>query len=107
MVYSRIRQEQKTIQRMIDQFCHDVHGGKSTCRDCQELGEYAQERLQKCPFQEGKTTCAQCPVHCYKADRRDEIRKVMRYAGPRMLLRYPILTVLHMLDGLRKKPLKT
>ena len=99
--------KEKTIQRMIDMYCHDIHGGISTCMDCQELGEYAQMRLQKCPFQEGKTICAKCPVHCYKADRREEIRKVMRYAGPRMLLRYPIQTVLHLLDGLRKNPLKT
>jgi hypothetical protein len=26
----------------------------------------------------------------------------MRYAGPRMLLRHPLLAILHQLDGLRK-----
>jgi hypothetical protein len=103
---SRIQREKSTIIKMIDLYCHNVHGGESTCLDCQALSEYAQIRLQKCPFQEGKTTCAKCPVHCYKADRREEIRKVMRYAGPRMLLRYPIQSIFHLLDGLRKRPSK-
>jgi hypothetical protein len=30
---------------------------------------------------------------------REQIRQVMRYAGPRMLLHNPILTIRHLLDG--------
>lgn len=33
---------------------------------------------------------------------REQIKAVMRYAGPRMLLHHPILALFHMLDGLRK-----
>ena len=33
--------------------------------------------------------------------RRKEVRKVMRYAGPRMIRRHPILAVLHIVDGFR------
>jgi len=67
--------------------------------------EYASKRLDKCPFQEGKTTCAKCPVHCFKPDMRQQIRLVMRYSGPRMLLRHPLMAILHMIDGRRKEPL--
>jgi hypothetical protein len=35
---------------------------------------------------------------------REQIRQVMRYAGPRMLLHHPIHAVLHLLDGIRKPP---
>jgi hypothetical protein len=35
---------------------------------------------------------------------RERVRAVMRYAGPRMLLRHPILAVLHLLDGMRPPP---
>ncbi len=35
---------------------------------------------------------------------REKIRRVMRYAGPRMLLRHPVMALLHMVDGLRKEP---
>jgi hypothetical protein len=31
-----------------------------------------------------------------------QIQAVMRYAGRRMLLRHPILALLHVLDGMRK-----
>lgn len=30
----------------------------------------------------------------------------MRYAGPRMLYRHPILALQHLFDGLRKEPLQ-
>ena len=66
---------------------------------------YAGMRLEKCPFQEHKTTCAKCPVHCYKRDRREQIRAVMRYAGPRMMLQHPRLAFYHLvIDGRREKP---
>jgi hypothetical protein len=43
-------------------------------------------------------------VHCYKPDMREKVRAVMRYAGPRMLRRHPVLSVLHLIDSLRKTP---
>lgn len=33
-------------------------------------------------------------------------RQVLRFAGPRMLLKHPGLTVLHLLDGLKRTPHK-
>ncbi|RPI54772.1 MAG: nitrous oxide-stimulated promoter family protein, partial [Chloroflexi bacterium] len=91
---------------MIELYCRQVHGSADLCPRCAALRTYARQRLQKCPFQEGKTTCARCPVHCYKPQMREEIRAVMRYAGPRMLLRHPILAMLHLLDGRRKGPVR-
>jgi hypothetical protein len=37
---------------------------------------------------------------------REQVKAVMRYAGPRMLYRHPILTLFHFLDGRRKEPLR-
>ena len=40
-----------------------------------------------------------------QAGRREQIRGVMRYAGPRMLLRHPILAFYHLaVDSRREKP---
>jgi hypothetical protein len=62
-------------------------------------------RLAKCPFQENKSTCANCTVHCYKPDMRQRVRAVMRYAGPRMMWRHPILALTHLLvDSRRATP---
>jgi len=93
--HPRITRESKTIAVMIDLYCHSQHGSDGLCSECSELLVYAKERLEKCPFQEGKTTCAKCPVHCFKPAMRDKIRTVMRYSGPRMLHRHPILAIHH------------
>jgi hypothetical protein len=105
--HSRMIRERRTVEAMIGIYCHGQHGTLfGLCEDCETLQEYARQRLQKCPFQEGKTTCAKCPVHCYKAGMRAQIRAVMRYAGPRMLYRHPIMALQHMLDGRRKEPFR-
>jgi hypothetical protein len=97
--------ERKTIDAMLRIYCHDHHETTNDlCAECAELAEYAHARLDKCPFQEEKTTCANCPIHCYKADKRERVRAVMRYSGPRMLWHHPILTMYHFLDGRRKEP---
>jgi len=101
---TRIAREEKTIIVMIGMFCRDNHGSKILCEDCVGVQDYAIKRLEYCPFQDGKTTCVQCPIHCYKPDMREKIRVIMRYSGPRMVVRHPILAIMHLWDGFRKKP---
>ena len=72
----------------------------------EELTEYALKRLASCPFQEGKTTCAKCPVHCYKPGMRKRVREVMREIGPRMIFHHPLMALRHLFDGMRKVPKK-
>jgi len=103
---SRIEREINTVRVMITDYCRAHHNAKEPCLECVELAEYALERLNKCPFGEGKTTCARCPVHCYRADKREKIRTVMRYAGPRMIYRHPVLAIFHIVDNRRKAPVK-
>jgi hypothetical protein len=103
----RISRESKTIEKMLVMFCRKQHGTTGAfCCECDELLQYALNRLEKCPFKEGKTTCAKCPVHCYKPDMRERIREVMRFSGPRMIYRHPLMALLHVIDGVRKKPVK-
>lgn len=99
----RIAREQRTVAAMMRLWCRHHHGaGSGLCPDCQDLLAYAHARLSHCPFGEDKSTCAACPVHCYKPDRREAMRIVMRWAGPRMMWRHPILALRHVLDGWRK-----
>jgi predicted amidophosphoribosyltransferase len=103
--HPRIKREDRTITAMVRIYCHDHHQtGGDLCDDCDALLDYARQRLDKCPFQENKTTCANCPIHCYKPAMRERVREVMRYAGPRMMYRHPILAFYHLLDGRRKPP---
>ncbi len=92
---------------MIRLYCRDLHGTKADlCPACLELLTYSAERLAQCPFQEGKTTCAGCPVHCFRPVMREKIRAVMRLAGPRMPYRHPLFAFYHYLDSRRRKPVK-
>jgi hypothetical protein len=104
--HPRMTREARTIEAMIGIYCRGQHGTRGElCPICADLLSYAGLRLEKCPFQENKTTCAKCPVHCYKPARREQIRAVMRYAGPRMLHRHPILAFYHLvIDGRREEP---
>lgn len=101
----RITREKKTIAAMLAIYCSDHHGTRGAlCSDCAGLLDYAERRLDNCPFQEEKPVCNHCEVHCYAAIQRERVRDVMRYAGPRMLLPHPILSLFHMLDKGRPVP---
>jgi hypothetical protein len=105
--HPRMTREGKTVIAMIELYCRKNHGSRrGLCPDCRDLLEYAIGRLDRCPYQEGKTTCTQCPVHCYKPLMREKIRTVMKFSGPRMILRHPVMAFFHIIDGRRKEPFK-
>ena len=56
------------------------------CTDCRELLVYAIARRRACPL-DPKPACKDCPIHCYKPERRAEIRKIMRFSGRHLILR--------------------
>ena len=92
-----VKQEQKTIGAMLKIYCGDIHGNTSgLCTDCSILQQYALERIARCKFKLHRLVCSACPVHCYKPEFREKIRTIMRYAGPRMLFRYPLMALRHL-----------
>ena len=104
----RFEREKKTLQAMIALYCRDLHkAGDGLCADCVSLQEYALTRLERCTFGPDKPKCADCPIHCYKPAMRNAIRDVMRYSGPRMLVRHPILALGHTIDGVLHRPDKS
>jgi hypothetical protein len=103
----RILEEKRTVEAMVGIACRGWHGPQAgLCQECSQLLDYAYERLERCPFQENKPSCVDCHVHCYRPPMREKIRAVMRYAGPRMLLRHPILAVRHLIDGWLNRPVE-
>ena len=99
---NHLERERFTISKMVGIYCNDHHDTAELCDDCRIFLDYAEVRLDKCPFGEDKPTCANCPVHCYKPDYRQRAKDIMRYAGPRMMLRHPLLAISHLIDGRRK-----
>lgn len=98
----RLQREFRTMTAMVGIYCRDHHGAGAPCEECRRFLDYAERRLEKCPYGEAKPTCARCPVHCYKAAQREQAKIVMRYAGPRMTLGHPWLALRHVLDKLRR-----
>ena len=94
-----IELDRRTVSAMVRIYCHDKHAtrGSALCDTCAALTAYADVRLAKCPFGEEKTTCRECPIHCYRPPERATMKDVMIYAGPRMLWRHPLLAIRHLL----------
>lgn len=102
---NKLEREKKTLSAMLRIYCRNHHDsdGKQLCPDCLQLEEYADQRLQKCPFGQEKGPCSQCEIHCYKPEMRKRIRDVMRYSGPRMLSRHPVLALSHLINERKHK----
>ena len=100
---ARIVREKRTVAAMVGIYCQAHHGTHAAlCGKCDRLLEYAFCRLDRCPFGAEKTPCVRCPAHCYGPTMRTRMKEVMRYAGPRMLYRHPIMALFHQWDKLRK-----
>ncbi|EPJ7086649.1 nitrous oxide-stimulated promoter family protein [Citrobacter amalonaticus] len=100
----RIAREKLTIKKMIALYESQCPQASDEPEHYEALFAYAQKRLDKCVFGEDKPACKQCPVHCYQPAKREEMKQIMRWAGPRMLWRHPILTVRHLIDDKRPVP---
>lgn len=97
--------ELDTIEAMFRIYCRDKHGcGAFDCEECGPMLDYAMRRLVRCVFGARKPTCANCKVHCYTETMRVKVKDVMRYAGPRMTWRHPLLAINHLLAGRRDAP---
>ena len=104
---SRLARELETIRAMLRIACHHRHGtAEGLCADCEALADYAAKRLALCPYGPDKPTCVNCKIHCYGPRQREQVRDMMRYAGPRMMLRHPYLAIMHVVDGRRPAPPK-
>lgn len=96
---SKREQEKRIVSQMIALYCRKNHGSQTLCKECSELNEYARLKSDKCPFMETKTFCSNCKVHCYNAKMREEIRRVMRFSGPRMIFHHPVATIRHLIES--------
>ncbi|WP_319552526.1 nitrous oxide-stimulated promoter family protein [uncultured Vibrio sp.] len=106
ILLGKLATEFKTVKAMVEVYCRAHHASSELCSECCDLLEYAEMRLDRCPYGEDKPTCNKCPIHCYKPEPKEQMRLVMRYSGPRMLLKHPILAIRHLLHEKREVPEK-
>ena len=91
-----IFREHTTIKAMIEMFCYAKHkNNKELCKSCDKLLNYSKERLYLCPFHSRKFNCKNCKIHCYQNQFRGQIIEVMKFSGPRMIFKHPVLCFAH------------
>lgn len=96
--------ELEVVELMIRLYCAKKHKGKEgLCAECNELLEYVKLRRSKCPWGDNKPFCSNCKIHCYKPDMRAKIKDVMKFSGPRIVFRHPIIAVKHLIETKRQK----
>ena len=97
-------QKPSIVETMIKIYCDGNCNRPSSedplCSDCRALLDYSQNRLEKCPKGDRKTSCGRCDTPCYSEPHKSKIKQVMKYAGPRMAFKHPIKTVKYVIDHL-------
>ena len=105
MAEKPMQREKKTIAAMIDIYCRANHNPQDNrlCDGCAELLGYANKRLDNCPYAPDKGPCSKCETHCYKPESREKIKEVMRFSGPKMIKKHPLLALDHLIKGVKTR----
>ncbi|HJE38150.1 MAG TPA: nitrous oxide-stimulated promoter family protein [Candidatus Amulumruptor caecigallinarius] len=98
----RISREKRTVSAMIRLYCRHHHSAGAEGCSCNALERYAHARLDRCPHGEGKPSCRRCTIHCYSPSMRRLMQEVMRWSGPRMVWRHPLMALRHLWDDTRR-----
>lgn len=94
---NKIEKDKRIVRQMIALYCRHHLGEATVPERYQRLADYACRRLDGCKFGDKKKACKYCPIHCYAPKQREEIRKIMRWAGPRMIFYSPKAAIMHLL----------
>ncbi|KAE8178363.1 nitrous oxide-stimulated promoter family protein [Photobacterium carnosum] len=107
-LFGQLNDEFRTITAMIDLYClkhHQINNNKfQRCDDCEQFRIYVKQRLDRCPYGEDKPSCKRCPIHCYKPQQKIKSQTIMRYSGPKMLIKHPIMAIKHLIKDKRAIP---
>lgn len=86
----------QTIEAMIRIYCRNHHK-QDLCNECGTVLTYAYARIEKCLFGPEKPACNKCTVHCYSPAMKEKVKEIMRFSGPKMIFKHPILALIHLI----------
>ena len=95
-MFNRIEKEKRIMEFMVRLYCSKKENNNELCDSFKELIEYSKKRLDNCPYGNKKPSCKRCQKHCYRKEYRENIREVMRYSGPRIILYKPLEFIRHL-----------
>ena len=70
------------LRRFAEAYCREHHAAeprRNVCRRCEELLDYAWNRLGHCPH-DPKPMCKDCATQCYAEPYRSRMQRMMRFA---------------------------
>lgn len=95
---TKIERQKQTVREIIKLYATHKKGCKELTGELKELADYCDKRLEHCRWGEKKPACKNCSSHCYAKEKREEIRKIMRWAGPRMFFYHPVKAIKHLIN---------
>ncbi|KZL92740.1 nitrous oxide-stimulated promoter family protein [Clostridium magnum] len=98
MKKSRRVLEKEIFDKITIIYCKGNNHSVIPCSRCKEIMNYAHLRINSCTFGDDKKFCSKCTVHCFKPDMRENVKKIMRYSGPRIIFYHPIMAMKHLLS---------
>lgn len=101
---NRIDQEKETFLEMVTLYCRHRLKAMSVPEPYEQLVNYAYKRLERCRWGTKKPNCHQCRVHCYAPDKRQQVREIMKWAGPRMIIYAPIKAMRYLINSMKPNP---
>ena len=86
--------DMETVEAMIRIYCRHHHT-QDLCKECRVVLVYANARIEKCLFGLEKPACNKCTVHCYSPAMKEKVKEIMRFSGPKMIYRHPVMAFIH------------
>lgn len=99
----KAREDRMTMEAIGRIYCRGNHKNRQCdqsgmCPECRLAIEETLERTATCP--KGHVgNCEDCDIHCQRGEAQENIKRIMRYAAPRMMFRHPLMAARY----LRKK----
>ncbi|WP_110954302.1 nitrous oxide-stimulated promoter family protein [Anaerosinus massiliensis] len=105
-----IPKEKETVRKAFGIYCHSKHGtssnGKKLCPKCTALLATVMLKMNRCPYGFTKPICEKCKTPCFGTAQTKEFLVIMSGAKTKMFFKHPIMTMKHMLYGMRKEAKK-
>lgn len=97
LITGKREKEKRTVEKMIRLYCQHHLRQEELQEEYQQLVDYCARRLDHCSWGDAKPACQDCPHHCYAPRQREQIRQVMRWVGPRIVVYGPMEYLRHLL----------
>ncbi|MCH3995983.1 MAG: nitrous oxide-stimulated promoter family protein [Prevotella sp.] len=94
---SEKQRDKQIVKLMIELYCKHKLETDQVPKKYLQLINYASFKIDHCSWGNNKPACKDCPHHCYAPEKRNEIREIMRWTGPRMIIWCPRAAIGHLL----------